>query len=152
MRQNLNEERYIHSSLKLPENGVVAEYFSPVMRLTYATILEQGMCIGIRDAFNGLEIRFVINQEADSSLLESYTDERIPRSRLCKDGRQDWSNHSNEYITFDRRLRASNRVRGIAINCSKTGIKFYSLNPTQTRMLKYRLHSTVFVFNRVTSY
>ena len=34
MRQNLNEERYIHSSPKLPENGVVAEYFSPVMRLT----------------------------------------------------------------------------------------------------------------------
>ena len=33
MKQNLNEERYIFSP-KLPENGVVAEYFSPVMRLT----------------------------------------------------------------------------------------------------------------------
>ena len=39
--------------------------------------LGQGMCIGIRDAFNlAWKLGSVINQEADSSLLESYADER----------------------------------------------------------------------------
>ena len=44
--------------------------------------LGQGMCIGIRDAFNlAWKLESVINQEAASSLLESYADERGPHAR-----------------------------------------------------------------------
>jgi len=44
--------------------------------------LGQGMCIGIRDAFNlAWKLASVINKQAEYSLLDSYEDERNPHAR-----------------------------------------------------------------------
>ena len=83
--------------------------------------LGQGMCIGIRDAFNlAWKLGSVINQEADSSLLESYEDERSSHARAyvkmaIKIGQIIHSVKSNNVLTdVSEHQTASGELRSIA--------------------------------------
>ena len=90
--------------------------------------LGQGMCMGIRDAFNlAWKLASVINKDAEHPLLDSYEDERNPHARAyvemaIKIGQIIRSINHNDALK--RRLRSSDSVGRNAINHTKTGSKF----------------------------